>query len=300
MVMLDMVCRRFSLEEVVVAHFDHGIRENSAEDAEFVRRKAVEYGAEFRSGRAELGAGASEAEAREKRYEFLGQLADELDDGRGVEIWTAHHLDDLAETVAINFLRGTGWRGLSALDKPGVRRPFLETELIYEPMDKAAIFEYAAKRRLAYREDPSNSWDEYLRNRIRHQMNNGSERANNTEADFESQGGAGLSFEQKLKIWQLWQRQKDLKAEIDRLVVGLMPGPGEEWERKWFRELDEDELSRAVAIELLRAGTIRAGISATRPQLENFRRAIIDYLPGKSFNLPEDKLVKFTKEGFRL
>ena len=142
MVLLDMVCRteKIAMKDLVVAHFDHGIRENSHEDARFVQEKAAEYGVEFREERVELGEGASEAEARGKRYDFLGRLAEELDDGRGVEIWTAHHLDDLVETVIINLLRGTGWRGLSALDTRGIRRPFLETELFYEPMDKAAIF----------------------------------------------------------------------------------------------------------------------------------------------------------------
>lgn len=285
MVMLDMVARtnRYANDDLVVAHFDHGIRQNSREDAEFVRRKAAEYGLEFQCERAELGKNASEAAAREQRYDFLHRLANEKDDGHGVEIWTAHHLDDLVETVTINFWRGTGWRGLASLDTHGVRRPFLETELIYEPMDKAAIFEYAAKRRLEYREDPSNSWDDYLRNRLRQQLNE-----------------HPLDFEQKMAIYQLWQRQKQLKKELDQTVNSLLPEAKEKWERGWFRALNDDQLARSVAMELLRAGTIRAGVSATRPQLENFRRAILEYLPGKTFNLPGDKLVKLAKAGFEL
>lgn len=281
MVMLDMVCRtgKYVLDNIVVAHFDHGIRNNSREDADFVQKKAAEYGMEFRSERAELGKKASEAEARGKRYDFLCRLADELDDGCGVEIWTAHHLDDLIETVIINLIRGTGWRGLCGLNAPRMRRPFLETELVYEPMDRAAIFEYAAKCRLAYREDPSNSWDEYLRNQIRHQMNN-----------------SPLDFGQKLRIWELWQRQKTLRREIEQEVNSILPPAGAEWERKWFHDLDDNEPNKAIAMELLRAGTVRAGISATRPQLEDFRQAILNYLPGKNFNLPGDNLIKINKE----
>lgn len=273
MVMLDMLCRRFPAEEVIVAHFDHGIRRGSGLDAEFVRKKAMEYGVEFRSGRAELGTGASEAEAREKRYEFLMKAATET----GGEVWTAHHLDDLVETVTINFLRGTGWRGLAGLDRAGVRRPFLETEMFYEPLDRAGIFEYAAKRRLRFREDPSNSWDEYLRNRVRQNLNN-----------------SPLGFEQKLEVWRLWQRQRELRREIDGEVVGLLPEDGR-FEREWFRGLSE-----SVALEVLRAATLRAGISATRPQLLDFWQAILTYGTGKSFNLPGDRLVKFGKEGFSL
>lgn len=277
MAMLDVVCRRFAPEEIIVAHFDHGIRENSALDAEFVRQVVDEYGVEFRGGKVELGAGASEAEAREERYKFLLQVADEV----GGEIWTAHHLDDLAETVVINFLRGTGWRGLAGLGREGVRRPFLETEMFYEPMDRAAVFEYAAKRHLRFREDPSNSWDEYLRNRVRQKLNN------------------LLSFEQKLEIYELWQKQLGVREEIDGIVNGFLP-ENERFERKWFRELNADESGRKVALEILRAATLRAGISATRPQLEDFRQAILNYKSGKSFNLPGDKLIRLRKEEFWL
>ncbi len=288
MAMLDIVRRRFPKEEIIVAHFDHGIRDNSKLDAEFVRRKAAEYGVEFYAGRAELGEGASEAEAREKRYEFLAKVAGSV----GGEIWTAHHLDDLVETVAINLLRGTGWRGLAGLDRAGIRRPFLETEMFYEPLDRATIYEYAAKRRLEYREDPSNSWEEYLRNRVRKKLD------------------GALSFEQKLEIYDLWQKQKKLKREIDEIVAGLLPSAEESetrtnanspsresgtWQRSWFIDLDEK-----VALELLRAGTLCAGISATRPQLLRFLEAIKTYPSGKSFNLPQDKLVKFSKKEFVL
>ena len=288
MAMLDIVRRRFPKEEIIVAHFDHGIRDNSKLDAEFVRRKAAEYGVEFYAGRAELDEGASEAEAREKRYEFLAKVAGSV----GGEIWTAHHLDDLVETVAINLLRGTGWRGLAGLDRAGIRRPFLETEMFYEPLDRATIYEYAAKRRLEYREDPSNSWEEYLRNRVRKKLD------------------GALSFEQKLEIYDLWQKQKKLKREIDEIVAGLLPSAEESetrtnanspsresgtWQRSWFIDLDEK-----VALELLRAGTLCAGISATRPQLLRFLEAIKTYQSGKSFNLPQDKLVKFSKKEFVL
>lgn len=274
MVMLDMICRseQYLSGDIIVAHFDHGIRENSAEDAAFVERKAREYNVEFRLGEGELGKGASETEARTARYDFLHSI------DPSATIFTAHHLDDLVETVAINLIRGTGWRGLAVLDTPGVKRPFLETEMFYEPMDKTAIMEYAAKRRLEFREDPSNSWDEYLRNRVRHQMDN-----------------FPLDFEQKMQIYQLWQAQKQLKSEINPDVVRLLPAQDGSWQRAWFRDLAPN-----LALELLRAGTLRAGIAATRPQLEDFRQAILNYAPGKYFNLPGDKLVKLNKTNFEL
>lgn len=48
-VMLDLTCRskKFRQEDLIVAHFDHGIRANSAEDANFVEQRAKEYGLDF-------------------------------------------------------------------------------------------------------------------------------------------------------------------------------------------------------------------------------------------------------------
>lgn len=285
MVLLDMLCRSkiyssgdifIPERDLLVAHFDHGIRYNSREDAEFVARIAREiYHIRYKVGRGELGRGASEEAARAARYDFLRQVAAEQG---GAKILTAHHLDDLVETVAINLLRGTGWRGLAGLDRPGMERPFLESSLLYEPMDKAAILEYAAKRGLYWREDQTNMDASYLRNRVRAKLAEGE-----------------LSFEQKLRIYQLWQAQKGLKRDIDQTITSLLPEPGQPWARDWFRNLAPN-----LALELLRAGTLRAGISATRPQLEDFRQAILAYAPGKHFNLPGDKLIKLNKADFIL
>lgn len=257
-------------DEIVVAHFNHGIRKNAGEDAEFVRKLAYNYGLEFYLGEGKLGEKASEADAREARYGFLHKLAQKLGEkSHPAPIYTAHHLDDLIESVAINLIRGTGWRGLAVLNTPGIVRPFLQSESL---MNKKAIMKCAAEHNLCYREDPSNSWDEYLRNRIRHQMNN---------------------IIDKSGLYDLWQQQVALKAEIDKLIADLLPAPGENWRRDWFKDLDE-----VTALELLRAGALQNGVSATRPQLEDFRQAIVNYGAGKCFNLPNDKLIKFSKDSF--
>ncbi len=292
MVMLDLFMHHvnnsdncYSSGDIIVAHFDHGIRENSVLDAEFVRHTSLAYGCKFYLGQAKLGDQASEAMARENRYNFLRQLAvEQSDDGQPVQIATAHHLNDLAETVIVNFLRGTGWRGLAALDSSGILRPFLEPNFFanitnHEIWSKQDILRYAGEHQIVFREDQSNSSDAYLRNRIRQQMNN------------------SINFE---KIFQLWKQQKDLKKAIDQTIDGLLLPDNSEWPRTWFQNLDQDMLDREVALELLRAGTLQVGISATRPQLENLRQAILSYKPGKYFNLPGDKLVKMKKNSFAL
>lgn len=270
---------KYASGDIIVAHFDHGIRRDSANDTEFVRQKTKDYGLSFETRRVELGEKTSEAAARAARYDFLHEVAEKYtQDGVVAEIWTAHHLDDLMETIAINLLRGTGWRGLAGLDMAGIRRPFLEMLSGSDsrlPWDKTDIMRYAAERHLSWREDSTNSSDEYLRNRLRENL--------------------ALSRAEKLEIFQLWNSQKNLRNEIDQLVRELLPPENKSWHRAWFKDLDAD-----IALELLRAGTLQARISATRPQLENFRKAILSYAPKKKFNLPGDRLVKLEKDSFRL
>ena len=270
MVMLHMAAQQYPTSELVVVHFDHGIRENSSEDAEFVKHKAEQCGIEFQVGRAALGIQASEATAREARYSFLRQVATKHP---GAKIWTAHHLNDLVESVTINLLRGTGWRGLAVLDTSDLHRPFLESE----PWDRARIWRYAAEHNVSFRQDPTNNEDIYLRNRVRTQL------------------AGRFGYEQKLELYSLWQRQRHLRTQIETADAEILPPKTEPWERSWFQTLEPE-----IALELLHIGTLRAGISATRPQLENFRQAIINYAPGKYFNLPEDHLVKLGKNKFEL
>lgn len=271
MVMLDILARKIPRSELVIVHFDHGIRSNSQEDAEFVKTQSEHYGIEFVMGCAKLGESSSEDKARRARYDFLRSVAATV----GGEIYTAHHLDDLVGSVAINLIRGTGWRGLAVLNAPDIKRPFLDHYALLdfeEPPTKGILLEYASRHNLHFREDQTNSWDEYLRNRLYHQMNN---------------------FESKKEIFELWQRQIILCNEIDAITGSLLPQ--KTWQRAWF-----DDMEDAAAIELLRAGLLQKNISATRPQLRDFLSAIRKYTPGKYFNLPGDQLVKIGSRDFVL
>ena len=143
---------------LIIAHFDHGIRLDSVEDRKLVQKLAKQYGLPFVYDRAELGAGASEATAREARYAFLAKVKQ----ATGADaIITAHHEDDVLETIIINWLRGTKSRGLSSLRSSQlVRRPLLG-------MTKKQIRAYARSHNLAWREDSTNADETYLRNYIR-------------------------------------------------------------------------------------------------------------------------------------
>lgn len=162
MVLLDMVAKlKTDDTKVVVAHFDHGIRENSIADRLHVEMLAKQYGLPFVFARAELGRGASEDEARRARYDFLKKVKAQSQSDR---ILTAHHLDDVIETAVHNLLRGTGRKGMSSLKSvDGIMRPLLH-------LPKSQIVKYARDNQLVWREDETNKDVKYRRNYIRHQI----------------------------------------------------------------------------------------------------------------------------------
>ena len=145
----------------VVAHFDHGIREDSAKDRQLVAALAKKYGLPFVYHTGRMGAGTSEAAARKARYEFLHQVRK----ASGADaILTAHHQDDVLETAILNMLRGTGRRGLSSLKSTDIiKRPLLH-------VPKTALKQYAVDNHLEWREDSTNGDEAYLRNYVRRRI----------------------------------------------------------------------------------------------------------------------------------
>jgi tRNA(Ile)-lysidine synthase len=109
--------------------------------------------------RLELGADASETEAREARYRWLRAECARLG-AHG--ILTAHHADDQAETVLMRALRGSGPAGLAGMARrtPDVVRPLL-------PFRREELAQYLLDRGIASWTDPSNLDPKHLRSWIR-------------------------------------------------------------------------------------------------------------------------------------
>ena len=158
--LLDLLSKQSGLE-LVVAHFDHGIRKESAKDRKFVQNLAKTYGVEFVYENGNLGAKVSEMQARDARYEFLSKVVNKH---KAKAIITAHHQDDVLETIIMNMLRGTGRKGLSSLQSTSnVIRPLLS-------YSKQQIKEYAVKNHLVWVEDSTNEDTNYYRNWVRHKI----------------------------------------------------------------------------------------------------------------------------------
>jgi tRNA(Ile)-lysidine synthetase-like protein len=157
MVLLDLLLKLKNLE-LIVAHFNHGIRSDSHKDEHLVRNAALKLGLPVEIGHGKLGSSASEEQARKARYDFLQNVKTKH---QADKIITAHHQDDAVETAIINILRGTGRRGLSAIySNPAMIRPLMNTP-------KSRIMQYALTNKITWHEDSTNADTGYLRNYVR-------------------------------------------------------------------------------------------------------------------------------------
>jgi len=160
-VLLDLLVRVLPKKNVIVAHVNHGIRKESADEALFVQKIADKYGLSYEYGQLHL-AKKDELTAREARYRWLRKIAKKYD---AKYIVTAHHLNDQAETVLLNLTRGTGPLEIWGIGEcqSGILRPLLS-------INKQEIVKYARGHKLKYCQDPSNLDARFARNRVRHQI----------------------------------------------------------------------------------------------------------------------------------
>lgn len=152
---------------VKAAHLNHCLRgAESDEDERFCKELCKKLSVPLITERIDINAisaktgESTELCARNQRYDFLNRVAGEY----GV-IVTAHTADDNLETVIFNLARGTGISGLGGIPpvRDNIRRP-----LIY--CRRAEIEEYLNSKNQAWRNDSTNSQDEYTRNFIRHNI----------------------------------------------------------------------------------------------------------------------------------
>jgi tRNA(Ile)-lysidine synthase len=156
-VLLDLLSKTPDLE-LIVAHYDHGIRKDSTEDRQLVATLSQKYDLPYEFTEGELGLGTSEEAARVARYDYLRHICN-IHKATGVV--TAHHQDDALETLAFNILRGTNRKGMSSLQSSSeLLRPLLG-------YTKEDIMQYAQVHHLQWREDSTNQDEKYTRNWIR-------------------------------------------------------------------------------------------------------------------------------------
>ena len=148
-----------------ILHFHHGLREESDEEARFVRNLSQRLNLEFhlrttRDFQSET-SGLQEKARNWRRTEAL-KLREEI---RADSILTAHHAEDQLETWLLKWLRGahlSGLKGMSRSDPPFIR-PLLDFR-------KNMLSDFLKENGFEWREDASNQDSKYMRNRVRNEL----------------------------------------------------------------------------------------------------------------------------------
>jgi tRNA(Ile)-lysidine synthetase-like protein len=262
-VLLDLL-RMYPGVRVTVAHFDHGIRDDSHLDRAHVEALARRYRVPFVYDKGRLGPGVSEAEARLARYKFLKKVQEMVEADALV---TAHHENDVLETAVINLLRGTGRKGLSSLTNgEGIIRPLLD-------VPKSEIIDYAKRHGLTWREDSTNEDTKYLRNRIRQDVLPSS------------------SLHDRQRLLEVSRRMRTVNQEIDDILQDKLRG---NLEREWFILLPHT-VSREVMAGWLRNHGVRDFDRTTLERLTVAAKTAangkaIDVVKGHSLHIGHDDL----------
>ena len=199
-----------------VATVDHGLRKESAAEAEFVQGLCDAFGALHATLRVKVAEGNLQDEARTARYAALAEWANERALGA---ILTAHHADDQAETLLMRLNRGSGLSGLAGVRArgvvPGSRLPLIRPLLNWRRDELRAIVKRAG---IAPVEDPSNADPRFDRARIRAALGG----ADWLDPAAIAQSAAHLAEAEETLAWA-FELEWDLWVEVDEGAVRYTP-----------------------------------------------------------------------------
>lgn len=150
--------------EILAITIDHGLRESSIYDVQFVVNYCVKNNIDVLKFKANLKEKPSKLTIEERARNFRYSIFEELVEKKVVtKIALGQHLQDQAETILLNIFRGAGLIGASGMEvfRDGIYiRPFLKTP-------KTEILAYINANEVPYVEDETNSQNEFSRNYIR-------------------------------------------------------------------------------------------------------------------------------------
>ncbi|HET6714862.1 MAG TPA: tRNA lysidine(34) synthetase TilS [Actinomycetota bacterium] len=270
--------RRLLRVRIEVFHFDHRLRPGSSVDAAYVRRLAVRHRLPFhvRAAQDAPSEGSSvEAWATTRRTKAANDVRREI--GASV-VAEGHTLDDQAETVLLNLVRGAGLDGLAGIwpgegDRPGssIVQPLLE-------VTRAEVEAFCRSLGLRPRRDPMNEDRRLLRAAIRHEAIPMLERITGREVRATLARTAAVLHEDRLELL----RQA---AEHEAMIVERHGGEVR------FRAADLDALPRSLAARIVRMALWR--LAAVDDEVAPWTRDSVDAVldlaagrPGRRRDLP--------------
>lgn len=148
---------------IICAHVNHNLRKESQEEAIMVEKYANENNLIFEKMEINHYKGNTENYARTQRYNFFEKLIKKYN---ATYLLTAHHGDDLTETILMRMVRGSSLKGYSGFQEVTDK----ETYKIYRPLitkTKDELLNYVKTNNIPYAVDKTNFSEEYTRNRYR-------------------------------------------------------------------------------------------------------------------------------------
>lgn len=166
----DSMCLLNVLHEngysIVCAHVNHNIRAESNEECDYLKKFCDENNIPFELLELPKGNIENEYYYRKKRYLFYKTLADKY---KTKYIATAHHADDLIETILMRISRGSNLKGYLGFSKEFNEKGYIMLKpLIFCTKDEIII--YLKDKKIKYFIDATNDTDDYTRNRYRHNI----------------------------------------------------------------------------------------------------------------------------------
>lgn len=267
----DSMCLAFLLYKlqyrISVAHVNFNLRGPESEaDETLVKEWCLHTGVPFHAASFDtesealgLKKGIQET-ARQLRYDWFEQLAIEFHYDK---IAVAHHLDDQAETVLFNLIRGSGLAGAKgiSMQQGKIIRPMIS-------IPKIEILNYINEHQIPFREDRSNQGSDYSRNKIRNEifplLNSINPKASTNMALF------GLRIQAILPGYLAWK-----KAQIEKYLIReeqgiIIKSPENIDQPLWYVLLEE--------------------FGFNEDQVNQLYRSIQDKAVGKLFLAPQYKL----------
>jgi tRNA(Ile)-lysidine synthase len=239
-----------------LAHVDHGWREESALEAEELKKEAQFLNLPFHTIR--LDPDRRESVAREKRLDFFSSLFQKIP---FQALLLAHQADDGAETVLKRVLEGAhlvylgGMKPASTLHGLLIWRPLLSTP-------RREVLAYLEKKELSAIQDKTNADPSYLRARMRVDI------LPSLALSF----GKGISGNLGLLGWRSLELQEYLDRKTDPFLAQLRKGPF-----GWVLPPGPSELLE------MRHLLQRLGLSFSRFVLEGLSDALIRKQPNRVF-----------------
>ena len=152
---------------IICAHVNHNVRKESKQEEKFLQEYCKENNVVFESMIIEkYGDDNFHNEARKIRYHFFEEIVNKY---QAKYLMTAHHGDDLVETILMRIVRGSSLKGYAGFEKKVDKGNYvLVRPLVF--VTKNEIEDYNAKNKIPFVIDQSNFKGKYTRNRYRKEI----------------------------------------------------------------------------------------------------------------------------------